>query len=162
MILPRQFWDTYHECIVTLRVRAGPGEAAESVLDAVRRLLFKPEPSPAQRASPAYDIDAEYLQLPPPIHDEALRAAAAKGIRVAGPPHREGPAAAALSLAVPEEKSAFEDRLAAPLRLALGAACGGRAVDITRVAAKPRGFRGGGSHPRPPAPTAPRPPHRPC
>ncbi len=89
----------------------------------------------------------------------------AKGIRVASQPQlrEEGlRGLVSLALAVPETKAAFEQRLSEPLRQTLGAACGGRAVDITRVAAKPRGFRGGGSHPRPPAPTAPRPPHRPC
>jgi hypothetical protein len=143
MILPRQFWGIYDECIVTVRINASTGEGAKSAVSAVQRLLVKPSDT-APRASPAYDLGVQYLQFPGPI-DEVLSAAADKGIRVASPPREEGPAAAALVLAVPAEKLAFEERLSGALKRALSAACDGRVVAIVHVAAKPRGFRGGGA-----------------
>ena len=145
MILPRQFWDRYDECTVAVVILAHDKEAAASAVEAVERLLEKPS-NAAPRASPAYDLDVQYLRLPAPIDDDALRAAADTGIRVASAPRQqESPASAALALAVPLEKLAFEARLSEALKAALSAACGGRAVVFERVAAKPQGFCGGGA-----------------
>jgi hypothetical protein len=145
MILPRQFWDRYDECTVAVVILAHDKEAAVSAVEAVECLLEK-RSNAAPRASPAYDLDVQYLRLPAPIDDDALRAAADTGIRVASAPRQqESPASAALALAVPLEKLAFEARLSKALKAALSVACGGRAVVFERVAAKPQGFCGGGA-----------------
>ena len=106
---------------------------------------FKPVAAQAK----AYDIDSQYLVLcsPLPAGAEALGEAVAKGIRVASQPREEGPSKVSLVLAVPEKKLVFEERLAKPLEQALSDACRGRPVVIVHVAAKPKGFRGGGAPP---------------
>ena len=155
MILPRQFWDTYDECIVTVLIVALEGEAAPSALAAMNLLVTKS--SPQQGARAAYDIGAQYLQLPlPPDAQEPLReAVAGRGIRIASQPREATrPLGVSLELAVPAAKLDFERRLSKPLVEGLRAALGGRPVTIVAVAAKPRGFRGGGT----PTPILPRPP----
>ncbi len=147
MVLPRQFWDVYDECIVSLVIRSHEDKGdVSTILQAVRLLLVKSSAASGAAHAKAYDIDAQLLQLPFTMAHEGLREAAARGIRVASPPREEGGSAGvSLVLAVPEDKFAFEDRLAQPLKQALSDACGGHTVFIVHVAAKPRGFRGGGA-----------------
>jgi hypothetical protein len=166
MILPRQFWDAYDECTVFVVVhRQASGETAEAAMDDIQRLLFKLSERPWRKGqgqgliaavAAAYDMDTQYLQLPLAGLPDAMLDVVAKGIRIAIPPQPrdKGLGGVSLALALPVTKVAFEERLFEPLRQALGVACSGRALDITHVAAKPRAFRGGGSHP----PIAHRPP----
>jgi hypothetical protein len=151
MILPRQFWDTYAECIVEVRIHAvemGMGESAESnesvqsVLAAVKVLLRKATDQPAGSAKgKVFDISVELVQLPANSVPESLREATASGIRVVREPQAAGEFVS-MSLALPVTKFRFEEELQKDFVKALGEACG-KHVDIVSVADKPQSFRGG-------------------
>ncbi len=91
MILPRQFWDTYDECIVEVRLGAAGGAAASVLAQVKAMLLRKPAGEQAEPAmSKAFDLSVEQLQLPPDRVPEPLRDAVARGIRVVKGPQAAG------------------------------------------------------------------------
>ena len=140
MVLPRQFWDTYDECIVTVLIYSLQGEEVSSVLEAVRKMIFKPSRSDQSKA---YNVDSEFLQLPVP-DDPMLREAVGKGVRVASQP-RVASRVVSLELAVGESKFYFKHQLSDGFEETISAACEDRQVKVDRVVDKPHSFRGGGT-----------------
>ena len=142
MILPRQFWDVYEECIVAFKICAKENDKAKSAMDAVQRNLIK-----SSESAKAYDINTQYLNLPLPDTDEIPEALRKEGIRVASPPCEASSSTVSLALAVPVTKFYFKQHLSAAFKQALSALCEDCSVDIIDVAAKPSGFCGGGALP---------------
>jgi hypothetical protein len=146
MILPRQFWDTYDECIVDVHIFAGHSTESTKLLAVVRSFLRKAQDEPAKSPrTKVFDISLEHLQLPDAHVPESLREMVACGIRVVKDPQAVG-ASVSVTLALAVPKFRFEQELRKDFEEALRAACG-RHVAVNGVAAKPYGFRGGGAPP---------------
>ena len=162
MILPRQFWDKYRECTVYVRISVAAGELVGAVLEAIKALVSKAavkqaapneDDQAASVKSSVFDLSVKRLWFPDDLDvPDSLREATAGGMRVVKEPRDEGEAVTvALALAVP--KFVFKEELQEDFVETVRKACGGRAVKIDDVAAKPFDFRGGGPSPPPPLPS---------
>ena len=142
MILPRQFWDKFEECQVTVCIQIERSAHSE-LMDILHNRIFSGEKlqEDGTKDLKIYDIGGKFLVLPTLNMTE-------KGsglIRMVKEPHAVGEAVI-LILSFPVSKYDFEDDLRNRFVAALNQICGNRCtVVIEEVINKPADFRGGGT-----------------
>jgi hypothetical protein len=173
MLLPRQFWEEYDECLVALAVRAPSPAAAERARAALQACVTRARPpfplagtlaqadlqspaapsalpadaeaaAPEAAAAKSYDMADSFLLLP---WDGPVAAVAASGLRVVQEPAvSAGGGGAEVRLVVAAALAKFDltEEMRGGIAAAVEAACGHETV-VESVANKPRDFRGGGA-----------------
>jgi hypothetical protein len=144
MILPRQFWDKFEECQVTVRIEIERSGHPELMNVLQNRIISGGKLQEEGRADHTiYDIGGNFLVLP-------TLNMSAKGsglIRMVKEPHAVGEAVIFL-LRFPVSKYDFEDDLRNQFIADLQQICGKNCtVVIEEVINKPVDFRGGGTQP---------------
>jgi hypothetical protein len=147
MILPRQFWEEFHECRVTLTIHTSAGATLSS--EAIRQQLG--QLCEVSATATAFDVGSSYLRLN--LQGEAAKLAAAGNsgrIRVVKPPSTpsDGQGIVRMVLALPLSQSDLTHVMLEALEVAVVAACGGAvSVRVEVHANKPFDFKGGGAPP---------------
>jgi hypothetical protein len=143
LILPRQFWEEFDECQVTLVVSATT--AASTSSDDIRQRIKDRCATTAAISTPVLELGGNFLQLD--LQGEtAAKLGAGRGIRVVKPPSSWRQGSVRLVVALPLSQFDLTQIMQKELEAALIAACGGGvAVRVEDIANKPHGFKGGGT-----------------
>ena len=136
MILPKQFWEHFAECQVTIEITA-EGDAVEAIINGITGKICVPVKAQASvpRGGRVSDVSVQYLD----IGDQATWPRLVNGVKGEG-------RGVHLSVALPMSKQDFFERHRDGFLQAIGALCNGRHdIVILDVADKPDDFRGGGA-----------------
>ncbi len=147
MILPRQFWDRYDECQVTVRMEVGRSAIPDLLKTIQKKITSGVELQESGKNDiKVYDIGNKFFQIHLPALNKVLQGNGL--IRVVKEPYESGEAALII-LGFPMSKHMFEDYLldhfvAAIRRQICKKEC---EIEVVEVANKPYDFRGGGTQP---------------
>jgi hypothetical protein len=142
LILPRQFWEEFDECQVTLVVSA---TTAATTSDEIRQRIKDRFATTAAISTSVFELGSNFLQLD--LKGEtAAKLGAGRGIRVVKPPSTWRQGSVRLVVALPLSQFDLTHSMQEELKAALIAACGGGvAVRVEEIANKPHDFKGGGT-----------------
>jgi hypothetical protein len=143
MILPRQFWEEFDECYVTLAVHAVEAAAVSS--EGIRQLLA--QLCEAKAKATAFGVGIKYLDLKGKAANLS-EVGKTGGIRVVKAPFIAscGQGTVLMVVALPLSQFDLTDSMCAELEAAVIAACGGGVtVGVEQIANKPFDFKGGGT-----------------
>jgi hypothetical protein len=143
MILPRQFWDQFEECQVTVRIEI-ERSVHPGIIIILQSLIFSGEKLQEEGKTnlKIYDIGGRFFVLP--ALNTTAKLEGSFLIRMVKEPHSVGDAVI-LILSFPVSKYDFEDDLRNRFLVTLGQVCGNHCTAvIEEVVNKPVDFRGGG------------------